>query len=117
MPELTLRLHVGWLKARGRKCHLAIIVLGIGKKPQLRGHTEVRNCEVADLFQDGIATQLQVNLLRRVQVVDRQRRDLHDIANIEQVQPLALVEVSKENFHVDRFFNTSQFASASALPV
>ena len=48
--------------------------------------------------------------------MDRQRRDLHDIANIEQVQPLALVEVSKENFHVDRFFNTSQFASASALP-
>ena len=71
----------------------------------------------SDLFQDGIATQLQVNLLRRVQVVDCQRRDLHDIANIEQVQPLALVEVSKENFHVDRFFNTSQFASASALPV
>ena len=44
-----------------------------------------------DLFQNGIATQLQIDLLRRVQVVDGQWRDLHDVADVEQVQPLTLI--------------------------
>lgn len=37
-----------------------------------------------------------------MQVVDRQRRDLHYVANVQQVHPLALVQVAEEDAHVDR---------------
>ena len=85
------------------------MVFRVGQKSQLRGHAEVGHGEVADLFQNGIATQLQVNLLRRVQVVDGQWRDLHDVADVEQVQPLTLIQVAEEHLHVDYVLQAFEF--------
>ena len=110
MPKLALRLHIGWLEGRVRE--RCLVVFRVRQKSQLRGHAEVGHGEVADLFQDGIATQLQINLLRRVQVVDSQRRDLHDVADIEQVQPLTLIQVAEEHLHVDYVLQAFEFVSS-----
>ena len=89
VPKLALRLDIGWLEGRVRE--RCFVVFRVGQKSQFRGHAEVGHGEVADLFQNRIATQLQIDLLRRVQVVDGQWRDLHDVADVEQVQPLTLI--------------------------
>ena len=41
--------------------------------------------------------------------MDCQRRDLHYVANVEKVKPLALVQVTQEHFHVHGFLQASQF--------
>ena len=61
------------------------------QKPKFRGHAEVRDCEVRYFFQNTIAAEFNIDLLFTVKVV----------ADVKEVQPLWLVEVSKECFHVD----------------
>ena len=34
--------------------------------------------------------------------MDSQRRDLHNVSNVEQVKPFALVQVAQEHLHVQR---------------
>ena len=38
--------------------------------------------------------------------MDCQWRDLHDITDIEQVEPLALIQVAQEHLHIDSVFQS-----------
>lgn len=45
--------------------------------------------------------------------MDGEGRDLHDVADVEQVHPLALVQVPQQHLHV---YVRSQFLLAPAAP-
>lgn len=110
VPKLALCLHVGWLEAGLREGRLTATVLRCSKEAQFRGHAEVGDGKVAYFLQDRVSTELEVDLLRRVQVMDRKRRDLHDVANVEEVEPLALVQIAEQYLHIDGVFQAWELA-------
>jgi len=71
------------------------------QKAQFRRHAEVANTQVADFLQNRVARQFHINTHSSVEVVDRQRRDLHDVADIQQEQPLRLVQIAQQHLHVE----------------
>ena len=77
------------------------IISHVYQEAQLGADAEIRHGKEADLLNDRVACQLDLDTCVRMQVVNRHRRNLHDVANVEQVHPLRLVEVAEENAHVD----------------
>jgi hypothetical protein len=60
----------------------------------LRAHTEVADGEEAHLFEEELARKLQLDSRLRQEVLQGERRYLHDIANVETIYPLRLVQVA-----------------------
>ena len=92
MPEFTLSLHVDWIKRQ--------FFFRADEKAKLGRNAEVGNSQKGYLLENTVTAQLHINLLIAVQIVYCQRRDLHYVTNVEQVEPLALIEVSEQDFHV-----------------
>lgn len=65
-----------------------------------RAHAEIAHCEEAQLFEYKLASQLNLDRRAAHEVLQRQGRYLHDVANIETVDPFVLVEVAEDIFHV-----------------
>ena len=65
------------------------------QEAQLGWDAEVRNGKEWNFFKYTVTPKLSVNLLFAVKIADSQGSDLHDIANIEQIEPFRLVEISK----------------------
>lgn len=94
MPVLALRLHLNRVDVG--------IVPHVDQESQFGRHAEVRDREEADLLYDRVPSELDLDAGGRVQVVDGQRGDLHDVPDVEQVHPLALIQVSEEDAHIYR---------------
>lgn len=80
MPKLRFRLDLNYVNIQ--------FFLICDQKPKFRGHAEVRDCEVRYFFQNTIAAEFNIDLLFTVKVVDCKWGDLHDVADVEEVQPL-----------------------------
>ena len=70
------------------------------KEAELGAHAEVRDREEAELFEDELARKLDLNCGGREEVLEGQRCDLHYIPYVKRVNPLILVEVAQDVFHV-----------------
>ena len=46
------------------------------------------------LFKDAVSGELHLIGRVGVQIVDSHRRDLHDVPNVEEIEPLSLVQVT-----------------------
>lgn len=68
----------------------------------LRSHAEVADGQEAHLFEEELARKLQLYCRLRQEVLQRERRYLHDVADVETVDPLRLVQVAQDVLHVAR---------------
>lgn len=94
MPKFTLCFDIDRVKGK--------LFLGADQEAQLSGDAEVRDGEESYFFEDGVSGQFDINLLIAVQVVNGEWRYLHNVSNIQQVQPLTLIQIPQQNFHVQR---------------
>ena len=70
------------------------------KEAKLGTHAEVGDCEEAELFEDELTRKLDLNCGGREEVLEGQWCDLHYIPYVKRVNPLILVEVAQDVFHV-----------------
>ena len=70
------------------------------QEAELGAHAEVRDREEAELFEDELSRKLDLNCGGREEVLEGQRCDLHYIPYVKRVNPLILVEVAQDVFHV-----------------
>lgn len=54
----------------------------------------VKSDSFSYLFEDAVSGEFHLIGRVGVQIVDRHRRDLHDISYVEQIEPLSLVQVT-----------------------
>eukprot|EP00354_Favella_ehrenbergii_P003012 CAMPEP_0170453494 /NCGR_PEP_ID=MMETSP0123-20130129/2059_1 /TAXON_ID=182087 /ORGANISM="Favella ehrenbergii, Strain Fehren 1" /LENGTH=129 /DNA_ID=CAMNT_0010715889 /DNA_START=3398 /DNA_END=3786 /DNA_ORIENTATION=- len=80
--------------------HPADRLVELMQKAELCAHTEVGDGQEAQLFEHELARQLNLNRCGREEVLQGERSNLHDVANVERVDPLVLVQVSQDVLHV-----------------
>ena len=66
-------------------------LFAVDHESELGGDTEKWNGQKRNLLKHAISGELDIDLLLTVQIMDGQRRYLHYVADIEQMQPLGLV--------------------------
>lgn len=96
MPVLALELSLA-LDWRGK-----VLFPTLQDEPHLSGHTEVGDTEKRDLLKEGLSGQLAlVASLGKHVCLEAHWLQLHDVADVEGVHPLVLVEEAKHRVHVD----------------
>ena len=75
-------------------------LLQLMQEAVLRAHAEVADRKEAHLLEEELARQLQLDRRLRQEVLQGERRYLHDVADIEAVDPLRLVQVAQNVLHV-----------------
>lgn len=68
---------------------------------QLGRDSKVRDGEKSNFLEHKFSAELVLDARRRVDVLHRQRRDLHDVADVEAPDPVGLVQVAEQVPHVD----------------
>ena len=105
---------LAWQERDGQLDRLSVPILGVSplefhatdrlielvKEAELGAHAEVRDREEAELFEDELSRKLDLNCGGREEVLEGQWCDLHNIAYVKGVNPLILVEVAQDVFHV-----------------
>lgn len=76
-------------------------LFAVDHESELGGDTEKWNCQERNLLKHAIPGELHIDLLFTVEIMNGQWRDLHNIAYVQQMQPLRLIQVSKQYFHVN----------------
>lgn len=96
MPVLALKLSLAldW----GRK----VLLSALQDESHLGGDTEVGHAQEGDLLEEGLSRQLAlVAGLREHVGLEAHWLQLHDVADVEGVDPLVLVKKAKHGVHVD----------------
>ena len=70
------------------------------QEPELSPHAEVGHCKEAELLQHELSRKLDLDSRRRHEILERKWCNLHDIADVQRVDPLVLVEVPEDILHV-----------------
>ena len=66
----------------------------------LSSHTEVAHSQEAHLFENELPWKFKLDSCVTQKVLKSQRRDLHDVSDVQAIDPLALVKVTKDVLHV-----------------
>ena len=61
------------------------------KEPILGSHAEVADCEETEFLKYKLSAQFKLNASVAHEVLQREGRDLHDVADVETVDPFTLV--------------------------
>ena len=75
-------------------------LLQLVQESVLCAHTEITDGEETHLFQDEFSRELKLKGCVTEEILKSQRRDLHDVAYVEAVDPFALIQISKDVLHV-----------------
>ena len=70
------------------------------KESELSTHAKVRYCKKAKFFQDEFSWKLDLNSCWRHEILERKWCNLHNVANVQRVDPFVLIEVSKNVLHI-----------------
>ncbi len=70
------------------------LLFAIHKESQLCAYTEVWYCEKWNLFKHWVSAELYIDLLLLIEIMNSQRRYLHNVTYVEQMQPFRLIQVS-----------------------
>ena len=83
-----------------------LVVLGSGleQEAHLRTHAEVGHRQYAELAEKRVPAQFDLILVLLEELLHRYRLDLHDVADVQIVDPLVLVEEAEHTAHVGLFF-------------
>lgn len=76
------------------------LFLKLMQKSVLGTHTEVTHGQKAHFLQDELAGKLQLEGGMAQKILQSQRRNLHDVTDVETVDPLALVQVAEDVLHI-----------------
>jgi hypothetical protein len=66
----------------------------------LRSHAEVTDRQETHFLQHEFPRQFELNGRMTQEVLEGQRRDLHDVTDIETIDPFTLVKVPEDVFHI-----------------
>ena len=70
------------------------------QEAELGAHAKVADGKETELLEDEFARELDLNGRARQEVLEGERRNLHDVADVEGIYPLVLVEVAQDVLHV-----------------
>ena len=76
------------------------LLIQLMEETELCAHAEVGHCQETELLEHEFPRKLDLQSCRRHEVLQSQRGNLHNIANIQTVDPLVLVQVAKYVLHV-----------------
>lgn len=70
------------------------------QKSELSSHAKVGDSQEAKLFQNELSRHLNLNRSWGEEVLESEWSNLHDVSDVKRVDPLVLVQVAKDVFHV-----------------
>ena len=76
------------------------LLLELVQESILCAHAEITDAEEAHFLEDEFTRELELEGRLAQEVLQSQRRDLHDVADVETVDPLRLIQVPKDVLHV-----------------
>ena len=114
MPEFRLILllcHVKLLKASN-------LFFKLDDETNLSAYAEITHAKEANSFQERESIKLLFVPAKRCQIFQLNRRDLHDVANVEREDPFGLVEKAKNVAHIRslRLFAVAAVGSSFLQP-
>lgn len=105
--DLRLLWHIVWLTHWVR--------LKLEQEAKLCWHAKVGHRQERDLywfmlpqniylFKYRVTCELHLNWGVGIEVMNSHRGNLHDVANVQKIQPLALIQISQKGFHIELRF-------------
>lgn len=70
------------------------------EESELCAETEVAHTEEADLLEHVFAGQLHRERIRRQEVLECEWRYLHNVSDVQAVDPLVLIQIAEDVFHI-----------------
>ena len=78
--------------------HIVLLV----QEPELSAQTKIAHAEEADLLKNVLSGQLHCDARSGEEVLKCKRRHLHNIADVQTVDPFVLIQVTQDIFHIGR---------------